>query len=520
MKTLLYNAKVWLGKSKFAVSVGFDSITGKILYSGKYDGKFKIKYDEVIDLKGKLVLPAFSDGHCHLIAGAMVNSQINFRNVSTKNEMQEEIGSYRIKMKSGEVIFGGYFSEANFKENIRMERYFLDSLCWDLPMVIFRNDLHSCILNSKAIEGLGIENSLKKFHPNEAPRDYIGNLTGEFKENAFTFVRNTIPQKTIKEKSDILKSEIEKLHKFGVTSISDITFIEDLEVYEYLLKKNELNLKIDSRIPVEDFDKIENIKLRFIDYAEYIKFISLKAFYDGSLSSHTAYFQKNYRGTKFNGFRTDAVNNGTFRDNVFKIDKAGYQLSVHAIGDKAVSELLDILSDIESKNGKRDRRFRIEHAQHINASDILRFKKLNAIVSVQPSHLNFDAKIASDIIEDLESTHRFKPLIDADTKVCFGTDFPVVTENPFDTIYYAMTRKVEGFPSGFYTENNLDLETCLSALTSANAFASFDEQKRGSIEIGKDADIIVLENDLFSMKPEEIKNGKVEMTFLNGKRVF
>jgi hypothetical protein len=218
--------------------------------------------------------------------------------------------------------------------------------------------------------------------------------------------------------------------------------------------------------------------------------------------------------------RTDSIIDGTFERIAVEADKAGLQLSVHAIGDKAVNELLDILTTIESKNGKRDRRFRIEHAQHIAEKDILRFKKLNAIVSVQPAHLNFDAKIASAKIEDIETTHRYKPLVDNGVTICFGTDFPVVTENPFENIYYAMTRKVEGFPDGFHTENCIDLETCLQALTINNAYASFAEDSRGSLETGKDADIIILENDLFLMKPEEIKNAKVEMTYFNGKRVF
>jgi predicted amidohydrolase YtcJ len=178
------------------------------------------------------------------------------------------------------------------------------------------------------------------------------------------------------------------------------------------------------------------------------------------------------------------------------------------------------LKEIEIKNGIRDRRFRIEHAQHINKKDYPKFKKLNAIVSVQPSHLNFDANLAKEKIEDLNSTHRFKPLIDDGVTVCFGTDFPVVSENPFETIYYAMTRKVEGFPEGFNKEYNLDLETCLKAYTINNAYASYDEKKRGSITEGKDADIIVVQDDLYLIEPDKIKNSKVEMTYLNGKRVF
>jgi len=193
---------------------------------------------------------------------------------------------------------------------------------------------------------------------------------------------------------------------------------------------------------------------------------------------------------------------------------------VHAIGDKAVSELLDFNEELIRANGNRERRFRIEHAQHIKKSDLKRFEDLNIVTSVQPSHLYVDAKVASQVLNNPGTTHIYKKLMDLCVTVNFGTDFPVAGENPFDTIYYAMTREANGFPAGFNKEYSMDLVNCLNAYTINNAYASFQEKEKGSFEAGKCADLIVLDRDLFSVSAKEIKESKVLETYLNGKRVY
>ena len=228
----------------------------------------------------------------------------------------------------------------------------------------------------------------------------------------------------------------------------------------------------------------------------------------------------NYKNADHNGIKTEFVNSGEFEKMAFEIDKAGLQISVHAIGDKAVTELLDLNENLIRKNGIRDRRFRIEHAQHIIESDFRRFKDLDVIASVQPSHLFSDAKTASEILEDYSSEHNYKKLFDFGAKVCFGTDFPIVGESPFETIYYAMTRKGQGYKNGFITENSISLNDCLEAYTINNAYATYEETERGSLEAGKAADMIVMENDLFEMTGDEIKNAKVCETYFEGKKVY
>ena len=520
MKTLLINAKVWLEGKSFTEAIGFDSVTGKIIFTGSMQEADKIKseYDEVSDLGKRLVIPSFTDGHCHFIEGALVNSQLNLRNAGTKNDFIKGIRNYK-SGNGNKWIYGGYFSDVNFKEHIVPERNFLDEICPDIPVIISRFDMHSAFANSKALEISGIE-SKKSLFTNEEIPEINGRLTGELKERAMYFVMDLIPFPSLKERTDIAFKEMKKLHSFGITSISDITLKEDLEVYKELINEGKFLLKTDSRLPFGEFGNIEMYKTEFKELSSDIKFRSLKAFYDGSLSSKTAYMSSNYKGEKHNGIKTEYVNSGAFHKAAFEIDKAGYQMSVHAIGDKAVEDLLDLNEELIGKNGKKDRRFRIEHAQHIDKKDFKRFKELNVIASVQPGHLFSDAKTSFDILEDYTSAHNYRQLSDYGAEICFGTDFPVISENPFETIHIAVTRKVRGFENGFTPEFGFSVEECLKAYTSANAYAVFEENERGKLRKGFYADIAVVNQDLFSINTDEIKDADVHSTYFKGKKVY
>ncbi len=521
MKTLFVNSRIWLGKNSFADSLGFDSVTGKISFSGNFyeSSMVRKEYDEIIDLKQKLVLPAFTDGHCHFIQGSFVNSQLNLRNAKTKNEFINGIREYQLKHNK-EWIFGGFFSESNFKEPLTINRQFLDEIYPDIPIIISKFDMHSAFANTKALEKAGLLNNENNFTSDEIIRDDNTSVTGELKERARDFILRCIPPATLEEKSTIATGQISKFHSYGITSISDITLPEDLGIYKDLIKRNKLLLNVDARLPFAEFENINECRKEFSHLTKLIKFGSLKAFYDGSLSSRTALMHSDYKNSDYQGIRTEFVNSGEFKRVAFEIEKAGIQMSVHAIGDKAVTELLDLNEEIISQYGLRDRRFRIEHAQHICEKDFQRFKELNVIASVQPSHLFSDAMTAFEILDDYKLEHNYKKLFDIGAKVCLGTDFPVVSENPFETIYYAMTRKAPGFDDGFIPQNKISLTDCLEAYTINNAFASICENEQGSLQTGKNADIIVLETDLFKLKSDEIKDVKVSQTYFRGEEVF
>lgn len=520
MKTLLVNAKVRLSRNRFNYSVGFDSESGKITFTGDKTETEKIRneYEEIIDCMGKLVMPSFYEGHCHFIEGAYVNSLLDLRDASTVNDFQNKINTYR---RSGEIssIAGGFFAESNFKEKIIIDINFLDNICNDIPVVISRFDSHAAFANTKAIEMSGLLSKESEFTTKEIIKEN-GVITGELKERARDFVLDSLTKPDLQKRTKVAKELMQRFNSYGITSISDITLVPDLEIYRELLNSNSLNLNVDARLNILEFKNIEKYKSDFKNYFPQIKFKSFKAFYDGTLSSKTAYMHSNYKGTDQNGIRTDIVNSGNFKKICKEIDKSGYQLSVHAIGDKAVTDLLDFNEELIKENGSMDRRFRIEHAQHIIEKDFERFKDLNVIASVQPSHLFSDAKTATQILDDPSLEHNYDKLFKNGTTVCFGTDFPIVSENPFETIYYAMTRKATGFDNGFYEEKIISLDDCIEAYTLKNAYAAYMENTHGKIEIGMNADIIILQDDLYEMYEDEIKNAKVETTYFNGRKIY
>jgi predicted amidohydrolase YtcJ len=517
------NGKIWIGKYNFSDAVGFDSHTERIIFTGKNSDAIsdKNEYDSIVDLGGRLVLPAFTDGHCHFIQGAFINSQLDLRNARTKYDFEIGIREYNEK-NDGKWIYGGFFSDANFTEKIVLDKEFLNKIISDVPVIVSRFDSHSAFANSKALEISGIADQANGFNftKEEIVRKENGEITGELKERAMNFVLDKIPNASLKDRTDIAVQQMQKLHSFGITSISDITLFEDLEIYKEMISGNKLQLRVDARLPFQELKNIEEYNREFSELSKLISFRSLKAFYDGSLSSETALMHSNYKNRNHNGIRTEFVNSGDFEQMAFDIDASGLQMSVHAIGDKAVSELLDLNEELIRKPGNKDRRFRIEHAQHIREEDFKRFKDLNVIASVQPAHLFSDAKTASEILTDPSLEHNYNRLFDIGAMVCFGTDFPIVGESPFETIYCAMTRKAQGFENGFMAENSISLIDCLEAYTINNSYATFNENLSGSLTPGKLADIVVLENDLFELTGEEIRGAAVFQTYLGGEKVF
>lgn len=519
MKILLCNGKIWVGNISFIDSIAWDTSSGKIIELGTIHNICKKNFDDVIDLNGKVVIPSFIEGHCHLIKGSKIKKELNLRNAKTINDVRNTINKFRKSLGKNKWIQGGYFTETEFTEHFKLDRFFLDEICPDIPIFIQRIDLHSAIVNTKAIELTGVEKQVDNFGKDEVILNSEGKLTGELKERAMFFVYDQIPKKTAEEISYYVEEEIKYLNSLGITSITDITYPEDIEIYELLLERNKFELEINSSLLFQEFHNYNEVNKTFSKYNK-IKFNTFKAFYDGALTSESAYLWKNYKGKRHNGIKTDFVRSGEFYKYALEIDKAGKQIMVHAIGDKAVSEVLDFAEELEKVNGKRDRRIRIEHAQHILPSDFCRFIKLNVITSVQPSHLFIDAQIATEKLEDYHLTHNYKYIIEKGGIVCFGTDFPVANESPFETIYYAMTRETKISKEGFIPELALDLNTCLKAYTYNNAYACFEEKNKGKLEVGYDANLIVLNNDIFMSNPSEIKDTKVDMTFFKGKRIY
>ena len=329
------------------------------------------------------------------------------------------------------------------------------------------------------------------------------------------------PSDELKDRA--LKAAMQYVAEKGVTSVQSMGTWDDLEVYQRAAKKGLLITRIYAVVPLSSWKKLSEEVKRSGKGDSYLKIGGLKGFVDGSLGSHTAAFMQPFTDTPGDsGFMV------TPPDEIYKevsaADKEGLQVMVHAIGDKAINEQLNIFERVEKENGKRDRRFRIEHAQHISPSDLSRFNSLNVIASMQPYHAIDDSRWAENIIgpERIKTTYAFKSLLDNKAKLAFGSDWFVAPPIPLEGIYAAVTRRTldDKNSGGWVPEQKISVEQALKAYTSGSAYASFDENTRGILKKGYVADFVILDQDLAAIQADKIRNVKVMTTVLGGKIVF
>ncbi len=522
---LFINANLWQPDGRFNNTFGIEN--GLVNFSGSLseDDKIKKKYKEVIDLKGKLVLPSFTDGHVHLVKGSLMMTRIDCTEIKSPAELKGKVNRFIANNPEKAWLIGSNLDIAvvfgGFEAGKGAIRDFLDSIISSKPLYLTNYDYHSAICNSEVIKASSLNENLKNFSRAEVPLDISGKASGIIKEKAMGFVFDNAPPLSLEEKISAMEKMIGILHSLGLTAVSDITMPSNVEVYKKLYERNKLKIRINSYLPFEEFENYQQ-------YAEQTKNIpkelfdikGFKAYYDGALGSETGLFSENYTGKNYNGYKTDMASSGKIEELARLIDKAGKQVIIHAIGDKAVAEVLDIAEKLETENGIRDRRLRIEHAQHINENDFEKFKKMNVIASVQPLHMKYDIRIVKEKLPGriVKRTHNYKALMDLGVIVNFGTDFPIVEINPFHNMELAVTRNADG--EAFLPEFKIDVHNSIKAYTVNNAYASFNEQKSGLIESGKFADFIIMEDNLFEMPESEISNAAVHSTYFNGEEGY
>lgn len=517
---LFINGKIWKTDSVFDESFGVR--TNRFSFNGRNSDAKKIQdeYDEIIDLEGKTVLPGLFDSHVHLVYGSILKKQLDCRNISSFDELRKTI-EHRIanRKNKDEWIIG-----ANLNINrLNIEPQgsnLLDTINSDIPIYISNYDYHSALANKQALGKSGLSDRISQFSDEEIPKLKNGEPTGIIKERAMQYVFDNLPGVSVVNKANAVYDFIKTMHSYGITSICDITLPDNLEVYNYLAKEEKLNIRVNSYLPIMESDKINEFldSVKNID-TEFFNIKGFKIFYDGSLGSQSGYFKENYLNRNTNGIKTDMAKSGKLPELFRKLDAKGWQLITHAIGDKAVDETLSLYEELVKYKGSRDRRARIEHAQHIDENDFPRFRQSDIIISAQPIHLKYDAELVRKTLPGIlvNRTHNYGKLIDSGVKICFGTDFPIVEINPFENIQEAMTRETN---IGVFTpENKIDLNNCIKCYTMNGAYASFNDEL-GLIDSGKKADFVILNKDIFSVPENEIQTIKAEETFINGEKVF
>lgn len=527
MKTAFVNGKIYTVNEAqpFAQSIIVEG--NKIIFVGSNDGAKKLldTSTQIIDLNGKLMLPGFNDNHVHFISGGFYLLGIDLRPATSTTEFKNILKTYSEKFPA-KWITGGYWDHEKWETKDLPTKEMIDEVVSNQPVFVDRLDGHMAVANSYALNLAGITKDTQSPEGGLIVKDPLtGDPTGVLKDNAMSLITKLIPDPTPEENYTALLASLEEAKRLGITSVQDITYQASLDAFQKAKNEGKLSCRIFTRWPIADCKNHvdNNIKIGFGD--DIIKMGSLKAFADGSLGSSTAWFFEKYnQDTTTFGLPMDIITDGSLEKWSLDADKNHLQLSVHAIGDRANSYMLDLYEKIINENPKWDRRFRIEHSQHVRSEDINRFAELGVIASVQPYHCIDDGVWAEKRIgpERIKYTYPFKSFLDAGVKLCFGTDWYVAPLNPLLGIYAAVTRRTldEKNPDGWIPGQKISVEEAIKCYTLNSAYASFEENIKGSIEVGKLADLIILSDDILSIDPVKIKDAKVELTVFDGKIIY
>jgi len=502
----------------------------KIIFVGSENGakKYITNRTEVNDLDGKLMLPGFNDSHLHFTSGGNYLLGINLRPALSKEEFVEIIGNYIYKRNLPESawITGGRWDHELWPDKTLPTKELIDSVTPNTPVFVSRIDGHIGLANSQALELAGITKYTRDPDGGLIVRDpETGEPTGILKDNAMELVFKVIPAPSLEENIEATLRSLEEARKLGITSVQDMTQPGELEAYEQVMENGELTCRIYAIWPVDKYEDIVRAGVTVGNEKGFIKRGGLKGYSDGSLGASTAWFFESYvQDPSTSGLPMDIITNGKMEKWAFDVDRNRLQLCVHAIGDRANAFMLDLYERIKNENAPWERRFRIEHAQHLRKNDIDRFAEIGVIASVQPYHCIDDGGWAEKRIgpERIKTTHPYRSLLNSGAVVAFGTDWPVAPLNPLLGIYAAVTRRTvdEKNPNGWIPGEKISVENAIKCYTLNAAYASFEEKSKGSIEVGKLADFVVLSDDILAIDPVKIKDVVVDMTLFDGEIVY
>jgi len=521
---LLSNAKIWTANPEMPFAEALAIKGEKIICVGslKDCSQFQDNNTKVLDADGNLVVPGFIDSHVHFLTGGASLSAVKLKDAPTKQEFIDRIRDFAKTLKSDEWMLEGNWDHENWGGDLPTKDW-IDEFTQDIPVFINRSDGHMALANSAAMKLAGITDNVEDIDGGEIVRDHKGSPTGIFKDNAMPLVANSIPDYSDEQKDKALEAAMDYVLAHGVSSVHHMGTIADMEVFERAREKGNLKTRIFATGPIPSREKIVE-KLAEPGFNDHwLKIGGAKLFADGSLGSRTAAFLEDYLGYPGeSGLLMDEVED--MEKGIFAADSLGLQVVVHAIGDRANRIILDLYDKSIQKNGDRDRRFRIEHAQHLNPSDIQRFANLNVIASMQPWHLADDGRWANALLGDerVKEAYSFRSLLDAGVKLAFGSDWYVAPPHPIEGIYYAVTRQTlsGNFPDGWTPEQKITVEEALIAYTRDAAFASFEENIKGSLKEGMLADFVILDQDILTIDPSKIIKTNVLTTVVGGKVLY
>ncbi len=523
----IVNARVWTGDRAAPWAEALAVAGDRLAAVGTSAEIQRLARDAtIVDAAGRLVVPGFIDTHVHFVDGGFRLASVQLRDARSRDEFARRIRAFAATVPAGTWITGGDWDHSLWGGELPA-RDWIDAVTPDHPVWVSRLDGHMALANGAALAAAGVTREAVEVPGGEIVRDARGEPTGLLKDNAMRFVEQVVPPPSDALRDRALDAAMAYVAGQGVTSVHNMGSWADLATFARARRAGALRTRIYGVVPLADWERLRDA-VRSREYGgvdgrgdEWLRVGGLKGFVDGSLGSHTAAFHEPFDDAP--GDRGLLVNTA---EDLFQwmagADAAGLHVMVHAIGDRANGLLLDLYERVAREHGARDRRFRVEHAQHLAVADIPRFAALGVIPSMQPYHAIDDGRWAERYIgRRIQTTYAFRSLLDAGARVVFGSDWFVAPPTPLEGIYAAVTRRTldDRHPGGWVPEQKITVEDALRAYTVDAAYASFDETRKGALAPGYLADFVMLDRNLFEVPPETIRDTRVVLTVVGGRTV-
>lgn len=476
----------------------------------------------VLDVAGGFVSPGFIDSHVHFLAGGLALLSVQLRDARTPEEFVARIRAAAQRLPPGTWILGGDWDHTLWGGRLP-DRRWIDSVTPEHPVWVRRLDGHMALANTLALRRAGIDRSTPDVPGGEIVRDAQGEPTGVLKDNAMALVDRAVPDPSPAQLDRALEAAMAHVARFGVTTVVHMGTWDDLAVFRRAHAAGRLRTRIVAAVPLATWARLRDTIAARGRGDDWLRLGLLKGFADGSLGSHTALFHEPYTDDpRTRGLQVTPTD--SLAAWIAGADRAGLQVAIHAIGDAANTLVLDLYERLLRTHGPRDRRFRIEHAQHLRPQDIPRFAALGVIPSMQPYHAIDDGRWADSVIgaERARTTYAFRSLRDAGARLAFGSDWFVAPPDPRLGLYAAATRRtLDGrHPDGWVPEQKISVEEALVAYTRDAAYAIFAEDRLGVLRPGAWADFVVLAADPRRVPPERLPTLPVLRTVVAGQTVY
>jgi predicted amidohydrolase YtcJ len=547
---ILHNGVIWTVDNKNSIAQAVAIRKGKFIVVGSNEAALKLRgpKTQVIDLLGKFVTPGFNDNHVHFASAAQF-LEFNIMAVSTQEEFVARVREVIARLPKGEWIVGGFWGAyeewaagsagAQRREPFAPDMKLVDEITVDYPVFIRKFDDSQFAANRAALRAANIDLRNPQAADVEFLKDSQGHFNGHLRGKGVARLFSTVAPRNFSRERRIqqTKNALAEIARFGVTNVSDMSDDTQLDIYRELHRSGELTVRVHFRPGLDRWKELAGRGIRVGSGDEWIRLGALKGHIDGIMGTSSARFFHPYSHDPNNRgrWRPLMVNEkgefveGKFLGYMLDADRAGLQLTVHAIGDEANHLLLNYLEELDKQNGKRDRRFRLVHAQVIAPQDFKRLGQLGIVAEVQPFHLSDDMRWMEERIgyERSKGAYAFRSIQSSGAILSFGTDWPGTSAseypiNPMLGLYAAVTRQTtSGKPeAGWFPDERISIEDAIRAYTYNTAYANFEEKIKGSIKVGKLADLTVLSKNLLRVAPKELLKAEVVYTIVNGKVVY